>query len=416
MAISAPKSKWMVFGRPTHGSGVLHVDGAALECVSRYKFVGIWFSSTTRDIFENHYDEKATKACRVACASFTLDEFVGTLAPPEGVRLYMARVDPVLTFGSEIVLDINRPSIDKLADVQHLFIRRLLRVGSRSMLAPLFTETGILPLRFRRVTLAVAYLMYLLQLPPTHFAYAALKESISLLRKGYSCWIADLNWVIHHLPGARSTPSGVDVENMNRSQLRGLQNTLEEWCDAHLCQELLASPKCAMLVGRYGLAVDRVGPHPTRKLRHYLALPTVPAHRKAFTALMFSTHSLAVERLRWKERYRAPVPREWRLCRFCRGGVEDEVHALLVCQGHPDFSPLRLAMQADVQALLPGFHWGTASCHTQVTRRLLVLLHDRRLAVLMAKFIYDILNIFDSHPMFIPPPYLYSPLLTVGVA
>jgi hypothetical protein len=131
---------------------------------------------------------------------------------------------------------------------------------------------------------------------------------------------------------------------------------------------------------------------------------------------MFSTHSLAVERLRWKERYRAPVPREWRLCRFCRGGVEDEVHALLVCQGHPGFSPLRLAMQADVQALLPGFHWGTASCHTQVTRRLLVLLHDRRLAVLMAKFIYDILNIFDSHPMFIPPPYLYSPLLTVGVA
>jgi len=46
---------------------------------------------------------------------------------------------------------------------------------------------------------------------------------------------------------------------------------------------------------------------------------------------MLSTHALAVERLRYQERYRAPVPHAWRLCRFCRVEVEDEVHVLLKC-------------------------------------------------------------------------------------
>jgi hypothetical protein len=38
-----------------------------------------------------------------ACASFALDGFTGTLAPTEGNSLYIARVDPILSFASEIV-------------------------------------------------------------------------------------------------------------------------------------------------------------------------------------------------------------------------------------------------------------------------------------------------------------------------
>jgi hypothetical protein len=100
-----------------------------VERVPAYKYVGVWFSSTTRDIFAKHYGEKASKACRMACASFVLDDFVGTLAPTEGKVLYMSRVDPVLTFAPEIVLDVEESSVSKLTDVQHLYIRRLLQVG-----------------------------------------------------------------------------------------------------------------------------------------------------------------------------------------------------------------------------------------------------------------------------------------------
>src|SRR6202044_3681248 len=104
----------------------------------------------------------ASKACRVACACFALNSFIGTLPPKEGRQLYMARVDPMLTIGCEVVLDVEDALVQELMDVQHLFLRRLLGVGQHSMLATLFTETGILPLRFRRAKLAIGYLIYLL--------------------------------------------------------------------------------------------------------------------------------------------------------------------------------------------------------------------------------------------------------------
>jgi hypothetical protein len=114
------------------------------------------------------------------------------------------------------------------------------------------------------------------------------------------------------------------------------------WCQTN-CMSINASKSKWMIMGLTGglaggLSVggrgDRAGllelgadgkwAPIARKLRHYLALPVIPAHRHAFISIMFSSHGLAVERLKWQERYRAPVPRDWRLCRFCRRRVEDE--------------------------------------------------------------------------------------------
>jgi hypothetical protein len=63
-----------------------------------------------------------TKAHRVACTSFALDAFIGVLPPKEGKMLYMARVDPILTYGCEVVLDVNEMLAQELTDVQHLYI------------------------------------------------------------------------------------------------------------------------------------------------------------------------------------------------------------------------------------------------------------------------------------------------------
>ncbi|KAJ7197661.1 hypothetical protein GGX14DRAFT_574135 [Mycena pura] len=47
----------------------------------------------------------------------------------------------------------------------------------------------------------------------------------------------------------------------------------------------------------------------------------IPAHRIALTRLLLSDYNLSVERLK-----------------FCRGIVEDEVHALFGCDAHPPSS------------------------------------------------------------------------------
>ena len=145
----------------------------------------------------------------MASASFALDDFVGSLAPTDGKLLYMARVNPVLTFASEIVLDVDETSAAKPADIQHHFLRRLLQVGHVLCWLHFSLETRLLPLRCRRVILAVSCLIYLLRLPDNHYAHIALQESKSLLRDGFSCWIADLNWVISHLPSRRRSNGAV---------------------------------------------------------------------------------------------------------------------------------------------------------------------------------------------------------------
>ena len=128
----------------------------------------------------------------MASAKFALDDFVGSLAPTDGKLLYMARVNPILTFASEIVLDVDETSAAKPADIH--FIRRLLQVGHFLCWLHFSLETRLQPLRCRRVILAVSCLIYLLRLPDNHYAHIALQESKSLLRDGFPCWIADLNW------------------------------------------------------------------------------------------------------------------------------------------------------------------------------------------------------------------------------
>ncbi|KAJ7031841.1 hypothetical protein C8F04DRAFT_894205, partial [Mycena alexandri] len=89
---------------------------------------------------------------------------VGDLTAWDMRTLYMARVDPYLIAGCEICLNVNAKSLKLLEDAQCMFLCRMLGVGARSMRAVLFSETGIWPIKYRRVYLALKYLRYLLSL------------------------------------------------------------------------------------------------------------------------------------------------------------------------------------------------------------------------------------------------------------
>jgi hypothetical protein len=77
-------------------------------------------------------------------------------------------------------LDVDEGSLGKLETVQHLYLHQLLGLHSHSTLAILFTETGVMLIKFRCIILAIGYLIYLLSLPPSHFAWAAFEDSLAL--------------------------------------------------------------------------------------------------------------------------------------------------------------------------------------------------------------------------------------------
>lgn len=96
------------------------------------------------------------------------------LPPNVAKHLYTALVDCHLISGADICPDTSASSLAALEDVQVACLRRILGLSDHSWKAILFTKTGILPIRFRRIALSLRYLNYLLSLPDSHYAKAAL--------------------------------------------------------------------------------------------------------------------------------------------------------------------------------------------------------------------------------------------------
>jgi hypothetical protein len=260
------------------------------------------FQSTHAKIFASHYSTKASKAWVIGHAILGVEFMIGSLPPYKGHKLYMARVDPHLTGGCEVVLDVH-PLAQQLVDVQHSFLHPLLKVNNRAMIAPLFTETCVIPLQFCRAQLALQYLGYLISLPIGHMAHAALLDSAALFHSGNPCCINDLQIVLLNLPCAVSPPdlALIDADGIKTLD-SAIVSSMKRWLDKEM-----ESPKLYLLQGRLELEKDKPPQHKTLWFRHYLQVPTV-AHRRALTCLLLSDHSLAIEQLR---RSHGPyIPRE----------------------------------------------------------------------------------------------------------
>jgi hypothetical protein len=112
----------------------------------------------------------------------------------------MARINPHLTFGCEVALDVTHAHISKLEDVQNEFLCRLLGLNRQSVLAVLFSETGITPLHYRQLFLAIGYLDHLMSLPPNHLTGVAYRDSVQVAWDSLLCWPSDLYYALSHLP------------------------------------------------------------------------------------------------------------------------------------------------------------------------------------------------------------------------
>jgi len=139
--------------------------------------------------------------------------------------------------------------------------------------------------------------------------------------------------------------------------------------------------------------------------RHYLTMVAVPAHRKALTRLLLSDHTLSVERLRlqYPTRYRLAIPREHRLCRFCEGDVEDEVHALLDCDTHALLADLRCSFLADVFQCDADMEMAYSQLSSyEFLRR---LSSSRKAVTRFAKYVCEVFYVFDKFQRYVAPGY-----------
>ncbi|KAJ7868445.1 hypothetical protein B0H13DRAFT_1635715, partial [Mycena leptocephala] len=147
----------------------------------------------------HHFDSPKSRINVFQTIPFGLKHRIGSLPVQEGLQLYMARVDCYLISGCELSLDTDNTLLKEHLEVRHLFLRRLLGLNPHSMLAVLFTETGQMPVRIRRLLLALSRLRYMAALEPSRVVHSALLDSVALLREGKPGWATDLMIMLRRL-------------------------------------------------------------------------------------------------------------------------------------------------------------------------------------------------------------------------
>ncbi|KAJ7635537.1 hypothetical protein DFH06DRAFT_1479162 [Mycena polygramma] len=229
-------------------------------------------------------------------------------------------------------------------------------------------------------------------------AWNALQESLALARVRKISWVNDLRIVL----GGLHIPVLLDIENdltvpRVEDAMKTVKKSMEAWVDHEIHNSARTKD---LLTGR--LEMDKETGGLIKKsldFRHYLRVKTAD-HRRALTRMVLSSHSLAVERRRWKERGKNIVPREWRLCRFCKEEVEDPAHAMFMCK-HLPLVVLREAFLTKLYAEIPDIR-GQFTDPIGFFRGVLA---RREITPVLAKLAFDVQKIYDATPMFmIEPP------------
>jgi hypothetical protein len=128
--------------------------------------------------------------------------------------------------------DIPVKSLKLLERVQLRFLRSMLGIGSRSLRAVLFSETGIWPIKYRRVYLALKNLCYLLELDHKRPAWNALQQSLSLARASKISWINDLRIVLSRLYIPVDLDISPDINGaMVELAMKTVKKSMEAWID-----------------------------------------------------------------------------------------------------------------------------------------------------------------------------------------
>lgn len=392
MLINATKTKCMIFGPLPLRLPCLRLQNATVEVVSSYTYVGILFDSTKRFIFAQHLQEKARKARKMANSALSIESYVGEVPAWVLRELYMTRVDPHLTYGSEVIVDVDEEALRPSVLLQHTFLRRLLGLNPRSVTVTLFTETGLQPLRYRRVLLSLRYLLYLLKEKP-ELPHLALQQSLALAEEHHSSWVGDLIASLLALP----VPVSLDFRGgLSEPLVNKVMEDVLSSLHAHIEHQLHENTRLPLVYGRTHWDQNSRKPvNAVLAFREYLHLPSLPL-RHAIARLVCADHPFAVEQLR---RTKRKIAREDRICRFCEidGVVETEIHVLLHCTDDR-LARLRNGMLTRIFDLVPSLQLDYT--HIDGLSFLRKLLGLRKVLPVFGNYLTDIFTLCTNIPMY----------------
>ncbi|KAJ3804452.1 hypothetical protein F5876DRAFT_83138 [Lentinula aff. lateritia] len=230
--ISVPNCMIAVFGKEVVTDTVFMLHDKPLQKKKKLKYIGVHHQTGRGSIYKDNYQVLADKAKNAAGAVLHAKAFMGSDMPiRDMITMYWARIDPDLKSGAKFIMDVVASHREQLEEVQHYFLRRVFSLQKRSSTQILFTETGVMPIRYRRIILFFKNVQYLVNLPHHHLAWKAFSEAYSLAQNGHTSIILEACRVLDNLPipFTWNIPEFEDITTAYLNDLiTGIQNSMEK--------------------------------------------------------------------------------------------------------------------------------------------------------------------------------------------
>lgn len=182
----------MIFNRSAMAGPLpeIYIGDKPVSFTSEACYVGMNFDSSG-PLFRRHAELKAESATQVMRAIFSSRSYVNDL-----------------THGADVAIDVHEADAAPLESAQLSYLRQALHVNPRSMRAFLFSETGLMPVRYRRLMLALRALKYYIESPPESYPRQAASQAIALAGAGCVSWASWLSSALQRA-GVQMPRSGV---------------------------------------------------------------------------------------------------------------------------------------------------------------------------------------------------------------
>ena len=193
MDINLEKTKIMVFrnGGPLKASEKWYFDGKAIDVVSFYKYLGIYF--TPKLIWSRTHEFQVMQSKKAASRIFKYQKSFGYFNPQDIFKLFDTIVKPILCYGAEIW---GFQYYDKLEKVQSKFCIQYCCLNTNVADALALGECGRLPLAISYMTQCLKYWVRLLQMETHRYPKQCYEMLRSLDSLGRKTWASDIKCML----------------------------------------------------------------------------------------------------------------------------------------------------------------------------------------------------------------------------
>ncbi|KAJ6492266.1 hypothetical protein C8R45DRAFT_768014, partial [Mycena sanguinolenta] len=217
---------------------------------------------------------------------------------------------------------------------------------------------------------------------------------LQLAGRGKKSWFGDVCKSAAKMPFHCPPP---DMQNATPKYIEEYAKCVVKSALKWLQCQIDSSDKLYLIQGHLEPQKDKPPQAITLFLRHYLFMVRTQKYREALTSILLSTHLLAVERLRYVDHAKPIIPRAQRFCRFCLHAVETPEHALLEYTASDALLRLRRSFLEKLLNTAPDLRQHMLERNS--LKFLKAMIYQRSTIILVAKFAYDVLELFYSAPI-----------------